>query len=220
MMQIDSISKSFQSRGIVLKDLSIRIESGDMISIMGPSGSGKTTLLNIIALLDKPDEGKIYFQGKDVSVLNDNESADYRNKHIGFVFQEHLLLPYLTIYENIYIPLLADKNNKKSGTEEHIMKLMEQTGIDGISTKYPHQISGGEAQRTALVRALVNKPDILLADEPTGALDSRNAGILGDLFQEINSILGTTVIIATHSENMAARMKRKYRIGSGKLLEE
>lgn len=219
-MQVNGISKSFQFRGLVLKDLSFSVESGDMISIMGPSGSGKTTLLNIIALLDKPDEGRIYFNGKDVSKLNDDEAADYRNKHIGFVFQEHLLLPHLTIYENIYLPLLADKKNKRSGSAEHIMRMMKQTGIEGISMKYPHQVSGGEAQRAALIRALVNKPDILLADEPTGALDSANAGILGDLFRELNSMLGTTVIIATHSEKMASLMKRRFSINSGKLVTE
>ncbi|HLN19553.1 MAG TPA: ABC transporter ATP-binding protein [Bacteroidales bacterium] len=219
MLTIDRITKTFPLRGMVLDELSLVVSPGDLISVMGPSGSGKTTLLNIAGLLDKPDKGSVLFQGKDISALNDNESADYRNKNIGFVFQEHMLLPQLTVYENILLPLLASGRMKKESSKEHLEILMEKTGISDISLKYPHQISGGEAQRTALLRALVNKPSIILADEPTGSLDTMNAGILGNLLIEINNTLGTTIILATHSEELAGKMHRRFRLESGKLVQ-
>jgi len=219
MLSLNNISKSFLQRGLVLDNLSMEISEGDTIAIMGPSGSGKTTLMNIIGLLDKPDGGTIFFRGNDVRNYTEDESADYRNQNIGFVFQEHLLLPHLTVQENILLPLLAMRQNKKDteSKEYRAASLMKKTGISELSAKYPGSISGGEAQRAALVRALVNNPSILLADEPTGSLDSKNADKMGELLVEMNREYGITLILATHSEKLAGRMSRTLILGNGKL---
>lgn len=219
ILSLKNISKSFVQRGPVLENLSLDIAAGDTIAIMGPSGSGKTTLMNIIGLLDKPDSGTILFRDKDIRNYNEDESADYRNRNIGFVFQEHLLLPHLTIRENILLPILASEHTKEEAASkvERTMALMEETGIAELSAKYPGTISGGEAQRAALVRALVNNPSVLLADEPTGSLDSRNAEIMGELLSVMNLQFGITLILATHSEKLAMKMARTLILGNGKL---
>jgi lipoprotein-releasing system ATP-binding protein len=220
MLRVNKVSKSFHQRGIVLNDLDLFINEGDSVSVSGPSGSGKTTLLNIIGLLDRPDSGDILFRGMSILNYDQEESAVYRNRNIGFVFQDHLLLPYLTINENIMLPLLASKTEeseyrqKVDGSHE----IMERMGISNIAGKYPYQISGGEAQRATLVRALVNKPSLLLADEPTGSLDKKNAINLGDLLMQMNIDYGITLILATHSQELAARMKIQYTLTEGKLI--
>jgi lipoprotein-releasing system ATP-binding protein len=219
ILSLKNISKSFVQRGMVLGNLFLDVAEGDTIAIMGPSGSGKTTLMNIIGLLDKPDSGSIFFRGKDVRNYTEDESADYRNRNIGFVFQEHLLLPHLTIRENIFLPILAAKQTKKEAALkiERTLALMEKTGISDLSAKYPGEVSGGESQRAALVRALVNNPSILLADEPTGSLDAGNADILGDLLGEMNRQFGITLVLATHSEKLAAKMARTLIFRNGNL---
>jgi ABC-type lipoprotein export system ATPase subunit len=219
MLSIKDISKSFQQRGLVLDKLSLEVSEGDTIAIMGPSGSGKTTLMNILGLLDKPDSGEIIFKGASIANYSDDESADYRNKNIGFVFQEHLLLPYLTVSDNIFLPLLASEHSRQEivSKEEYLSDLMDKTGITQLKGKYPRQISGGEAQRVALVRALANNPSILLADEPTGSLDSKNAEKMGELLIDMNHRYGITIILATHSAELAKKMSRKLRIEEGKL---
>jgi len=219
MLSLKNISKSFLHRGLVLDNLTLEVRQGDTIAIMGPSGSGKTTLMNIIGLLDKPDSGTITFMGNDIRNYTDDESATYRNRNIGFVFQEHLLLPHLTVLENILLPLLAIKYNRAENSikEERAASLMMKTGISDLSAKFPDTISGGEAQRAALVRALVNNPSILLADEPTGSLDAKNADIMGDLLCEMNREFGITLILATHSEKLAKKMSRTMILGDGKL---
>lgn len=219
MLSIKQISKSFPQRGIVLDKLSLEVNEGESIAIMGPSGSGKTTLMNIIGLLDKPDSGEIIFKGESIAEFSEKKSADYRNKNIGFVFQDHLLMPYLTVLENIYLPLLASDNskNKRKEEEQHAESVMKKTGIYDLRDKYPYQISGGEAQRVAVVRALINKPPVILADEPTGSLDSKNAEILGELLLEINMTYGITIILATHSKDLADKMSKTLRLESGKL---
>jgi ABC-type lipoprotein export system ATPase subunit len=220
MLSIKKISKSFIQRGVVLDELSLEVSEGDSISVMGPSGSGKTTLLNIIGLLDRPDKGTVIFRGNDISGFGENESAAYRNRQIGFVFQEHLLLPHLTVYENASLPLMASKlnNEELQSKHKHLDLLMEKMGIRSLSGKYPFQISGGEAQRVALVRALANNPSILLADEPTGSLDSGNADLLGDLLAEMNRTMKITVIVATHSDHLSGKMSRQMKLQSGKLV--
>jgi lipoprotein-releasing system ATP-binding protein len=219
MLSLRNISKSFLQRGVVLDNLSLDVNEGDMLSVMGPSGSGKTTLMNIIGQLDKPDSGSILFRGKDIMNYSDDESAEYRSRNIGFVFQEHLLLPHLTILENILLPILAVRYTREEAQEreKQAEKLMQQTGISAIGPKYPSMVSGGEAQRAALVRALVNNPAILLADEPTGSLDAKNSDILGDMLVEMNRELGITLILATHSEKLAAKMSRNMVLNNGKL---
>ena len=220
MLCIKNISKSFIQRGLVLNNLCLDVSEGESIAIMGPSGSGKTTLMNIIGLLDKPDSGEITFRGASIANFNDDESAVYRNRNIGFVFQDHLLLPHLTISENILLPLLAAKYSSDELTlkEQHVIELMEKTGISDLADKYPFRISGGEAQRVALVRALANNPSILLADEPTGSLDAKNADILGELLLEMNREFGITLILATHSSDLAKKMTRILQLGEGKLI--
>jgi lipoprotein-releasing system ATP-binding protein len=220
MLSINKVSKSFHQRGIVLNELSLEVNEGDSVSVSGPSGSGKTTLLNIIGLLDKPDSGEVIFKGLSVLNFDQEESAVYRNRNIGFVFQDHLLLPYLTIKENILLPLLASKTAESEYRQkvDESLKMMERIGISELADKYPFQISGGEAQRATLVRALVNKPSILLADEPTGSLDKKNAGNLGDLLVRMNSDYGITLILATHSQELADKMKIQYSLSDGKLI--
>jgi lipoprotein-releasing system ATP-binding protein len=220
MLIINNISKSFHQRGLVLDHLSLIVDKGDSIAITGPSGSGKTTLMNIIGLLDRPDTGEIIFNGKSILSYSDHESAFYRNRNIGFVFQDHLLLPYLTVKENILLPVLAKKNsqNELEIAEKHISSLMLSVGIDNLSGKYPFQISGGEAQRVTLVRALANRPSLLLADEPTGSLDSKNAEILGNLLLNINMEYKVSLIVATHSEGLAGKMKNHLKLEDGKLV--
>lgn len=220
MLQVTNVSKSFHQRGIVLNGLDLAVSEGDSVSISGPSGSGKTTLLNIIGLLDRPDSGEVIFRGRPVLDFDQEASALYRNRNIGFVFQDHLLLPYLTVKENILLPLLASKTDETVYMEkvDDSMTMMELIGISDIAGKYPYQISGGEAQRATLVRALVNKPSLLLADEPTGSLDKQNADTLGDLLMQLNADYGIALILATHSQELAAKMKVRFLLSEGKLV--
>src|SRR5665811_921641 len=208
MLSIKQISKSFTQRGVVLDKLSLEVNEGDTRAIMGRSGSGKTTLMNILGLLDKPDTGEIIFRGKSIADFSADRSAEYRNMNIGFVFQDHLLLPYLSVSDNIFLPLLAAKHSQEELDikEKYIKRLMDQTGISDLKDKFPHRISGGEAQRVALVRALANNPSILLADEPTGSLDARNAEKMGELIKNMNKEYGITIILATHSSDLAKKM--------------
>jgi ABC-type lipoprotein export system ATPase subunit len=219
MLSIKNISKSFTQRGLVLDNLSLEMTQGETVAIMGPSGSGKTTLMNIIGLLDKPDTGEIIFRGASIANFSDDESAGYRNRNIGFVFQEHLLLPYLTVSDNIFLPLMASSHSTQelNNKEQYIKQLIRKTGIEDLSGKYPFQISGGEAQRVALVRALANNPSILLADEPTGSLDARNAEIMGELLLEMNRDSGITIVLATHSFDLANKMSKTLNLSDGKL---
>jgi ABC-type lipoprotein export system ATPase subunit len=220
MLRVNKVSKSFHQRGIVLNELDLTANEGDSVSISGPSGSGKTTLLNIIGLLDRPDSGEVIFKGMSILNYDQEESAAYRNRNIGFVFQDHLLLPYLTVKENILLPLLASKTEESEYRKkvDESLKMMERTGISDLAEKYPFQISGGEAQRATLVRALVNKPSLLLADEPTGSLDKKNAENLGDLLIRMNMDYGITLILATHSQELAEKMKIQYSLSEGRLI--
>jgi len=202
MLKLQNITKSYPQRGVVLSDLNLEVKAGETLAITGPSGSGKTTLLNLIGLLDKADSGTLTFNKQDITNFSSEESALYRRESIGFVFQDHLLLPHLTVLENIYLPLLAgkDSRNKIEISKDYIDELIKNTGISDIRKSYPHEISGGEAQRATLVRALANKPSLLLADEPTGSLDSKNGEILASLLKDINSKYNTAIIAVTHSE--------------------
>lgn len=220
MLVLKNITKSFPGRGTVLNKLDLAVMENDSIAVTGPSGSGKTTLMNIISLLDRPDAGEASFRGKSILSFNPDESALYRNTSIGFVFQDHLLFPHLTIKENIMLPVFASAISKKEylEKEKYCRFLMERTGISDIADKYPFHVSGGESQRATLVRSLINKPSVLLADEPTGSLDSKNADLLGDLLVEMNAELGLTLIVATHSSGLASKMKKHLRFEDGRLV--
>ena len=219
MLSISGLTKSYTQRGIVLDNLDLEIRQGETVSITGPSGSGKTTLLNIIGLLDRPDQGRITFMGTDLLKYDQRESALYRNRNIGFVFQDHLLLPYLTVKENILLPLVPSRpdENEYAQKAAYAEDLMNSTGISGLSGKYPFAISLGEAQRTAIVRALINRPQLLLADEPTGSLDKKNAENLGDLLLKLNSEFGITLLLVTHSSALAEKMGTRLRLTEGRL---
>jgi len=219
MLKLENISKSFAQRGVVLDNLNLEAREGDSISITGPSGSGKTTLMNIIGALDRPGSGDILFRGNSILSYDPDELAKYRNRNIGFVFQDHLLLNHLTVKENIMLPIFAEKISDKeySEKEEYTVLLMERIGITGLKDKYPFQVSGGEAQRATLVRALIGKPSIILADEPTGSLDSKNADLLGRLLVDMNRDFGITLIVATHSHNLASMMGLHFILEDGKL---
>ena len=219
MLKLNNISKAYPQWGVVLDNLNLEVSKGDKLAVTGPSGSGKTTLLNLIGMLDLPDSGSIIYNNDDLQGLNANQAAEFRRENIGFVFQDHLLLPHLSILENIYLPLLANPKHKSNlpPHNDYINDLLERTGINDIINKFPAQISGGEAQRAALIRALVNRPSMLLADEPTGSLDSKNADELGNLLLEINREMETTIIAVTHSLDLAAKLGKSLRLESGKL---
>jgi len=219
MLRLIDISKQFPQRGLVLDKLSFEAVKGDSIAVTGPSGSGKTTLMNIIGTLDRPDSGDIQFEDRSLTGMNPDELADYRNKNIGFVFQDHLLFKHLTIRENIMMPLFSEKisNDELAEKEIYCLDLMKLVGIESIADKYPFQVSGGEAQRSALVRALIRRPSVLLADEPTGSLDAGNAELLGRLLVDLNREFSLTLIVATHSPDLASRMKRHLKLDNGKL---
>jgi ABC-type lipoprotein export system ATPase subunit len=219
MLKLENISKSFPQRGIVLDNLVLEAGEGDSIAITGPSGSGKSTLMNIIGALDRPDSGDVKFRGSSILNLSHNDLSGYRNKNIGFVFQDHLLLNHLTIRENILLPLFAEKITDQEYSEKlkYCDLLVEIVNITGLMDKFPFQVSGGEAQRATLVRALIGKPSILLADEPTGSLDARNAENLGSLLVDLNREFKITLIVATHSVDMASRMALHLKLDEGKL---
>ncbi len=219
MIELTNIEKSFPVRGRVLDDLGFSAAEGSSTAITGPSGSGKTTLLNIIGALEKPDGGRVLFRGDDITNLEPDEAARFRNRNIGYIFQNHLLLPHLNIRENIMLPLLASRHRWGSDREiaDYIGLLASETGIEGVMEKYPFHISGGEAQRAAFVRALANRPALLLADEPTGSLDRNNAVLLAELLLKLNSDYGTTLIVVTHTDYVGEMMGRQLELVNGKL---
>jgi ABC-type lipoprotein export system ATPase subunit len=224
-IQLHNITKYFEIPGSdihrgVLKSISMDINPGDAIAIVGPSGSGKSTLLNIIGTLDKPSGGKVEINGNDVSSMTDKQLADFRNQNIGFVFQLHHLLPQLSLLENVLVPTipLHDKTRKKAAPGR-AMELLDSVGLVDKLTQKPGQLSVGECQRTALVRALINEPDILLADEPTGSLDKDSAEVMGELLVKINKEYNISMVLVTHSERLAGKMKQVYKLDNGLLLK-
>jgi len=220
MLKLSNISKSFIQRGVVLNNLDLEISKGDTIAVSGPSGSGKTTLLNLIGLLDRPDSGSIMFMNESILGFKPDEEAAYRNRNSGFVFQDHLLLPHLTILENILLPTIARRitSQEIKDAEDYAREMMREVGIEELADKFPFLVSGGEAQRASLVRSLINRPSLLIADEPTGSLDADNAGIMGDLLLKMNSRHGISIILATHSASLAERLSKRFYLEKGKLI--
>jgi ABC-type lipoprotein export system ATPase subunit len=200
---------------MVLHDLSLEVKRGDSLAIMGPSGSGKTTLLNLIAALDSADGGSIEFNGQNLAALSAAELDKYRSHSIGQVFQLHHLLPQCTLLENVLIPTLARPDKPRRGFyKERAGDLIRRMGLWEVRDQLPGQLSGGECQRTAVARALINDPEMILADEPTGALDEVNALNLIELLLEINKIDGKTIIMVTHSPELAGKMGRVVELKS------
>jgi ABC-type lipoprotein export system ATPase subunit len=204
----------------VLRQVSFEVGRGDSLAIIGPSGSGKSTLLNLIGTLDRPSAGQVLLEGRDLSQLEEGELAAVRHRHIGCVFQAHHLLPHCTVLENVLVPVLAAKEAGGRGAAEgRARQLLEQVGLDARMHHRPGQLSGGERQRVAVVRALINQPQLLLADEPTGSLDRAGAEGLGQLLVDLNRERGVTLIVVTHALELARRMARVWELREGRLKE-
>ena len=223
IVELDKISKYYEnvsliSRRDVLNEISLSINAGESLSIVGPSGCGKSTLLNILGTLDLPTSGTLKIKGKSIQQFAEKELAEIRNKTIGFVFQLHHLLPQLTLIENVLVPTipLNDKILQKSAMER-AMNLLDSVGLADKIYQRPGQLSGGECQRAAVVRALINKPDLILADEPTGSLDQDSAEQMGELLLEINRKQNVAMVLVTHNIILAKKMNTIYKLDHGKL---
>lgn len=217
MIELKLIDKSYGNQKILDK-ISLNIKKGEFISIVGPSGAGKTTLLNIIGTIedfDKTEKSKFLINSQDITKLNDKNLSKFRNNNIGFVFQFHQLLPELTVEENILLPTMI-KGDEKDSSDKYFIELISILGIDGILNKYPNSISGGERQRAAVARAMINKPSILLADEPTGNLDSKNEEEIISLFKKVNKDLGVTIVLVTHNHNFSKLADKCFTLRDGK----
>ena len=226
MLCLENITKRFadgQRALTVLDGLSLKVEAGEFIAITGESGAGKTTLLNILGTLVSPDEGRYLIRGEEASPNPSDRGGltericQLRNKEIGFVYQDHRLLPQFTVLQNILLPTLATKSASTEEEEQRAMELLEFMGIAALKDSPVTQLSGGEQTRVAICRALINQPAILLADEPTGQLDATNAQTIAKLFQQVNAQLHTTIIMATHSAEMAKVAQKIFRLADGKL---
>ncbi len=215
MIDIKNITKSFGSLQ-VLKGIDLHIDKGEVVSIVGPSGAGKTTLLQIIGTLDKPDTGSVCVDGIDTTTLSQKALADFRNRHLGFVFQFHQLLPEFTAIENIMIPAyIAGTSNKAA--KERAKELLQFMGLTNRANHKPNELSGGEKQRIAVARALVNSPAVILADEPSGSLDTKNKEELHQLFFDLRDKFGQTFVIVTHDEQLATITDRTIHMRDGLL---
>ena len=217
MIRIENLTKTFGELQ-VLKGVSLEVKRGEVISIVGPSGAGKTTLLQLIGTLDKPSSGEIFFNDEELSRMNSKRLATFRNKHIGFVFQFHQLLPEFTALENIIIPALIAGRDRKEA-EKEAYELLKIMNLEERATHKPAEMSGGENQRIAVARALINHPDVILADEPSGSLDSKNKEELHRLFFDLRDKFGQTFIIVTHDETLATLTDRTIRMVDGTIDE-
>lgn len=224
MIELNEISKSYPQPGggeiPVLREISLKVQAGESLVVTGPSGSGKSTLLNIIGALDRPASGTVRFDGQELSDLTERELARLRNRRIGFVFQLHHLLPQCTVLENVLLPTLPlQGESARAGFAERASMLLEKVGLAERSHHRPGQLSGGECQRVAVARSLINAPALVLADEPTGSLDGENAEQLAELLVDLNKSEGTTLIVVTHSQELAGRMARRFALRDGRLTQ-
>ncbi len=220
LLILHRISKTFTSKAAkieILNNADLQVQKGESIAVVGASGIGKSTLLNIIGTLDRPDAGKIFFKGSDLSMLSALKMAAFRNQRIGFVFQFHYLLQGFSALENVMMPGLIAQKNKKS-IEKRAVNMLERVGLSLRLSHRVEDLSGGEQQRVALARALVLQPDLLLADEPTGNLDQHNSRAVHRLMRELNQELGMTIIVVTHNTELASTMERKVTLSEGKII--
>lgn len=208
----------------ILTGVDLQVSAGESVAIMGPSGSGKSTLLQIIGSLDRPTRGEVLLDGQDLARLNENQLAAVRNRQIGFVFQVHYLLPQCSVLENVLVPTLASSRSADASSserpEDRANRLLKRVGLGQRLSHRPGQLSGGERQRVAVVRALINRPQLLLADEPTGSLDHASAQQLAELLAELNVEEKVTLILVTHALDLARRMKRVFELKDGRLVAE
>ena len=220
VLTLEEVHKHYESTDrdpvLVLKGISLTVNGGDSIAIIGPSGSGKSTLLNILGSLDSPTKGSIQLDGQELAHLSEQDLASIRNKKIGFIFQSHHLLPQCSVLENVLVPTLAENGKTPAEAVERGRQLIDRVGLGHRLTHRPAQLSGGECQRVAVVRALINQPSIILADEPTGALDQATADSLAELLVELNSDDQVTLIVVTHSTELASRMSTSHHLKDGR----
>ena len=221
LLKLENVSREFPSAEgdqplHVLRGLSLEVAHGESVAVVGPSGCGKSTLLNLIGTLDQPTGGTLTFDGRELGGLDDTELAALRNREMGFIFQSHHLLPQCTVMENVLVPTLAHRS-ATADDEDRARRLLERVGLGERLAHRPGQLSGGERQRAAVVRALINEPQLLLADEPTGALDEATADKLGQLLVELNAEENLTLITVTHSPDLAARMARTVKLAEGQI---
>ena len=222
ILKIDSIEKYYGNKGNILKaidDVSFEVQKGEFVGVMGPSGSGKTTLLNVIATIDEVSSGHIYLNGKDLTEINKKEIGRFRRENLGFIFQDFNLIDTLTIHENIALALTINKTNKTE-IDGKVNSVAKELGIEEILTKYPYEVSGGQKQRTACARALITNPKLILADEPTGALDSRSAQMLIEMISSLNKDFKATILMVTHDSFTASYCDRILFIKDGKIFTE
>lgn len=224
LLVAEKLTRSFVVAGreatvAVLDGVQLELRAGDSVAIVGPSGSGKSTLLNIIGTLDHADAGKVELDGVDLTTLNERQLAEVRSRKLGFIFQSHYLLPQCTLWENVLVPTLAQAAGKPAGVEERARRLLDRVGLGERLNHRPGQLSGGERQRVAVVRALINQPKLLLADEPTGALDRHNAEELIKLLLELNREEGVAMIVVTHARDLAFQLGRVLELRDGTLHE-
>ncbi|MDR2955954.1 MAG: ABC transporter ATP-binding protein [Prevotella sp.] len=217
MIKVEGITKSFGSLK-VLKGIDLQINKSEIISIVGASGAGKTTLLQIMGTLDKPDSGSIIINGQQLSRLNDTKLSDFRNRNIGFIFQFHQLLPEFTALENVMIPALIAKENE-SKAKNKAKELLDLLGLSDRQEHKPNELSGGEKQRVAVARALINNPAVILADEPSGSLDTENKEELHQLFFQLRDKFGQTFVIVTHDEQLASITDRTVHMRDGLIID-
>jgi lipoprotein-releasing system ATP-binding protein len=218
LLTAEHLFKKYASLTVV-RDVSLEVAAGEMVAIIGPSGAGKSTLLHLLGALDKPDSGTVRIGTTDVAALPAGAQARFRNKRLGFVFQAHHLLPEFTAVENVAMPLWISGMGRKAGVKE-AMGMLEKVGLSERTGNKPNQLSGGEQQRVAIARALINKPSILMADEPTGNLDTANAEAIHSLFLSLRKDLNQTIILITHNEALAARTDRTLVMRDGAIVEE
>ena len=221
MIDVQNVSKVYEMPGesvSVLAGIEFKVKSGETAAVVGPSSSGKTTLLNLLGALDRPSEGEILIDGKNLSSFDEEEAATFRNRSLGFVFQHHHLLPQCTLLENVVLPRLAGGwEEGESETAARAETLLENVGLQERLSHFPHQLSGGERLRAALARALVNQPKLILADEPTGSLDMETTEVVAELLGELNSETGVTLVVVTHNAALAQRMESHFELRGGQL---